>query len=44
MGRIYLDGQGGTPDRQKANEWFRKAAAQGNARAIESLKMLGVAL
>ncbi|RJF88322.1 hypothetical protein D3874_15955 [Oleomonas cavernae] len=42
LGIIYEKGLGGVPaDRATAKAWYRKAAAQGNAKAIQALARLG---
>lgn len=38
VGRYYLDGVGVKPDREEALAWLRKAAEQGDAEALASLK------
>ena len=40
IGAMYQNGRGVTPDRDKALEWFRKAAAQGNPQAVSRLKLM----
>lgn len=42
LGTIYEKGLGGVPaDRATAKAWYRKAAAQGNAKAAQALARLG---
>jgi TPR repeat protein len=40
IGSMYQNGRGVTPDRSKAIDWYRKAAAQQNDKAISRLKLL----
>jgi TPR repeat protein len=40
LGRFYLSGRGAVPDRAKAIEWLKKAAAQGLKEAEEQLTKL----
>jgi TPR repeat protein len=40
IGSMYQNGRGVTPDRTKAINWYRKAAAQQNDKAISRLKLL----
>lgn len=40
LGRMYHNGTGVTKDDAKAEEWWKKAAAQGNGAAEEALKTL----
>jgi TPR repeat protein len=40
IGSMYQNGRGVTPDRTKAIDWYRKAAAQQNDKAISRLKLL----
>ena len=40
LGFLYATGQGVTKDELKANEWWTKAASQGNEKAIKNLKIL----
>ena len=37
---MYIKGEGVRPDRQKAMEWFEKAATNGSTEAQEALKKL----
>lgn len=38
MGESYYSGEGVAEDKEKAKEWFRKAAENGNEEAAEALK------
>jgi TPR repeat protein len=40
LGEMYLYGEAGTADEAKAEQWFRKAAAKGNAVALASLDLI----
>ena len=40
IGSMYQNGRGVTPDRTKAIDWYQKAAAQQNDKAISRLKLL----
>ena len=40
LGEMYFYGEAGTVDMARAADWFRKAAAKGNAVAIASLDMM----
>lgn len=40
LGEAYRTGQGLTPDRDQAINWFRRAAAQGDTRASDALGLL----
>lgn len=40
LGQMYWYGEAGQVDEAKAQEWFRKAAAKGNAVAIASLEVM----
>ena len=40
LGEMYFYGEAGTVDMKAAAEWFRKAAAKGNAVAVASLDMM----
>lgn len=40
MGEMHLYGEAGAVDLQKAESWFKKAAAKGNKTAIASLEMM----
>ena len=40
LGQMYWYGEAGAPDEAKAESWFRKAAAKGNAVAIASLTLM----
>jgi TPR repeat protein len=40
LGEMYWYGEAGTVDEAKADAWFRKAAAKGNAVAIGALEMM----
>ena len=40
LGAMYWYGEAGQVDEKKAEEWFRKAAAKGNAVAIASLELM----
>lgn len=40
LGEMYFYGEAGTVDMARSAEWFRKAAAKGNAVAIASLDMM----
>lgn len=40
VGTMYQNGRGVQADRNKAIEWFRKAAAQGDAKAVSRLKLM----
>jgi TPR repeat protein len=40
VGTMYQNGRGVQADRNKAIEWFEKAAAQGDAKAISRLKLM----
>ncbi len=41
---MYENGDGVTKDIPTAVDWYRKAAAQGNATAIAALKRLGYSI
>ncbi len=41
MGNAYRDGDGVEQDLKKALVWYKKAAEQGNEKAIEALERLG---
>jgi TPR repeat protein len=43
LGYMYYYGQGVQPDMERALQWIRKAAAQGDPRAIEALSVLATA-
>ena len=40
IGSMYQNGRGVSPDRNKAIEWYKKAAAQDNKKAVTRLKLL----
>ena len=40
IGSMYKNGRGVSPDRSKAIEWYSKAAAQDNPKAVSRLKLL----
>ena len=40
LGQMYWYGEAGAVDEPKAEDWFRKAAAQGNAVAVASLELI----
>ena len=40
LGLLYANGQGVTQDYAKAREWFEKAAAEGDADAMNNLGIL----
>ena len=40
IGSMYQNGRGVSPDRTKAIDWYQKAAAQQNDKAISRLKLL----
>jgi len=40
VGAMYQNGRGVSPDRNKAIEWYNKAAAQGEEKAVSRLKLL----
>ena len=40
VGSMYNNGRGVSPDRDKAIEWYNKAAAQDNQKAVSRLKLL----
>lgn len=40
VGSMYQNGRGVAPDRSKAIEWYQKAAAQQNDKAVSRLKLL----
>jgi TPR repeat protein len=40
IGSMYQNGRGVSPDRNKAIEWYKKAAAQDNKKAVSRLKLL----
>lgn len=40
LGEMYFYGEAGTVDMARSADWFRKAAAQGNAVAVASLDMM----
>ena len=40
IGSMYKNGRGVSPDRNKAIEWYKKAAAQDNKKAVTRLKLL----
>lgn len=40
LGEMYLYGEAGATDEAKAEQWFRKAAAKGNAAAVASLELI----
>ena len=40
VGSLYKNGRGVSPDRDKAIEWYSKAAAQDNQKAVTRLKLL----
>lgn len=40
VGSMYKNGRGVSPDRDKAIEWYSKAAAQDNQKAVTRLKLL----
>ncbi len=40
LGEMYFYGEAGAVDMDKAAEWFRKAAAKGNAVAVASLELI----
>lgn len=40
VGTMYQNGRGVAPDRNKAVEWYQKAAAQNNTRAASRLKLM----
>jgi TPR repeat protein len=40
VGAMYQNGRGVAPDRDKAMEWYRKAAAQHNQQAVSRLKLM----
>jgi TPR repeat protein len=40
IGSMYKNGRGISPDRNKAIEWYNKAAAQDNQKAVSRLKLL----
>ena len=40
LGEMYLTGRGTSPDERQAREWFRKAAAQGEAIAQDNLGVM----
>ena len=40
LGKLYRDGDGVPKDKEKAAEWFRKAADQGHKEAEVDLELL----